>query len=43
MSLTPDGSNYRKNSLVMRHSKRVYASIGTAALYYADKVYQAIC
>jgi len=42
MSLTPEGSNYRNNSLIMRHSKRFYASIGTAALYSADKVYQAI-
>jgi hypothetical protein len=37
---TPDGSDFRKQYVVVKQSKGTRASVGIAALYVADKISQ---
>lgn len=37
---TPDGSDFRKQYLVVKQSRGTCASVGIAALYVADKISQ---
>jgi hypothetical protein len=40
--LTVDDKYSRKESVLMKRSKSIYASVSIAALYFADKIYQAV-
>jgi len=35
----PDGSDYGKRSVVLKQLRGTYASVGIAALYFADNIY----
>ena len=39
---TPDGADSRRQSLILKQSRSIYSSVGTAASHLASNIYNAV-